>query len=131
MITSADISSIDTSYFEIAEVKDYTLTLRSKNTGHYWALLERIANGHRTFLISHRHHEKDSYHFQNIRGNADGSIHAAIEYIMHHDEDYISRLREKELRRERLRLERLERKKQYVRKRNLNEKKKKKKAMLS
>jgi len=121
MITSADISSIDTSYFEITEVKDYTLTLRSKNTGHYWALLERIANGHRTFLISHRHHEKDSYHFQNIRGNADGSIHAAIEYIMHHDEDYISRLREKELRRERLRLERLERQKQYVRNRNLNE----------
>ena len=121
MITSADISSIDTSYFEIVEVKDYTLTFRSANTGHYWALLERMANGHRTFLISHRHHEKDPYHFQKIRGSADGGINAAIEYIMHHDEDYISRLREKELRRERLRLERLERQKQYVRNRNLNE----------
>jgi hypothetical protein len=109
MITSADISSIDTSYFEIVGVKDYTLTFRSANTGHYWALLERMANGHRTFLISHRHHEKDPYHFQKIRGSADGGINAAIEYIMHHDEDYISRLREKELRRERGRLERLER----------------------
>ena len=109
MITSADISSIDTSYFEIVEVKDYTLTFRSANTGHYWALLERMANGHRTFLISHRHHEKDPYHFQKIRGSADGGSNAAIEYIMHHDEDYISRLREKELRRERGRLERLER----------------------
>ena len=112
MITIADISLIDTSYFEIVEVKDYTLTLRSKNTGHDRALLERIANGHRTFLISHRHHEKDPYHFQKIRGSADGGIHAAIEYIMHHDEDYISRLREKELRRKRWRLERLEQQEQ-------------------
>ncbi len=111
MITSADISSIDTSYFEIVDVKDFTLIIRSRNTGHFWALLERMANGHRTFLISHKHHETDPYHFQKIRGSADGRINAAIEYIMHHDKDYISRLREKKLKRERGRLERLERRK--------------------
>ena len=79
MITQTDLDNIDTSYFQIIEVKPYTLTLRSRNTGHYWALQERIANGCRTFLISHRHHEKDPYHFQNIRGSADGGVGAAVE----------------------------------------------------
>jgi len=108
MITTTDLDRIDTSYFQIIEVKEYTLVLRSRNTGHYWSLLERIANGCRTFVISHKHHDRDPYHFQVIRGSADGGIGAAVEYIMHHDEEHLCRLREKEIRRERGRERRLE-----------------------
>jgi hypothetical protein len=51
MIEPVDIRSIDTEYFYIIEAKGYLVVLHSRVTGHDWTLLERMANGHRTFLI--------------------------------------------------------------------------------
>ena len=49
MITKNDLAAIDTYYFDVIGVKEYSIELRSKNTGHYWYLLERVYNGQRSF----------------------------------------------------------------------------------
>lgn len=98
MITNADITIIDKEYFDIIETREYFIILRSKNTGHYWQLLEREANGHRTFLISHRHNTTGPYHPQKNRP----SVSACCEYIMGHDVFHLERVmkqKQKRLRR--------------------------------
>ena len=64
MIERLDFDEIDENYFLILAETQYYVVLQSRSTGHYWHLLERIANGHRTFQISHRHNPTDSYHLQ-------------------------------------------------------------------
>ena len=54
MIQPADLEAIDTEYFDIIEAKGYLVVLHSRVTGHDWALLERVANRHRTFVIPGR-----------------------------------------------------------------------------
>ena len=83
MIEMDDLAAIDANYFEIIESKDYTVTLHSINTGHYWHLLERIANGHRSFVVSHRHGGSGPYHLQQTRSKP--SIEACCDYIKDHD----------------------------------------------
>lgn len=81
MITKNDIAAIDTYYFDVIGVKEYSIELRSKNTGHYWYLLERVYNGQRSFLIHHRHNTTKAYHPQKSRPY----IYACCEYIKDHD----------------------------------------------
>ena len=99
MIERTDIELIDRNYFEIIERSGYTLALRSLTTGHYWFLLERLANGHRTFMISHKHHIADPYHLQTYRP----SISVCCEYIRDHDAYHQEQERIKEERRARRR----------------------------
>lgn len=95
MIDSNDLAAINNYYFEVIGVKEYSLVLRSKNTGHYWYLLEQEYNGNRTFLIHHRHDASKPYHPQKNRP----SIEACCEYIMSHDSFHLDRARKKEQRR--------------------------------
>ena len=81
MIEQSDIEIVDKEYFEIVEIKDFILVLQSRNTGHYWCLLERIYNGCRTFQISHRHHPSDPFHRQKSKP----SIETCCDYIKSHD----------------------------------------------
>lgn len=97
MIEPVDLESIDTEYFDIIEVEDYLLVLRSRTAGHDWALLEREANGHRTFQISHRHGEGKPYHVQKSRP----SVEACCDYIKNHDAFHLERERQKKERRQR------------------------------
>ena len=99
MIDRMDIAAIDNEYFEIIGEKEYTLVLKSRNTGHYWCLLEQAYNGHRTFLISHRHSEKDPYHHQTNRP----SVSVCCKYIQAHDAYHLERERKKTERRARRR----------------------------
>ena len=92
MIVQADIDDIDREYFELVGKKDYTIVLRSKSTGHYWCLLEQVYNGHRFFLISHKHHLADPYHRQKNRP----TVEACCEYIRSHDFYQMEKDRRKE-----------------------------------
>lgn len=92
MIVQADIDDIDREYFEILAWNLYCITIRSYSTGHYWHLLEQIANGHQTFRISHKHNKKDPYHLQTNRP----SVASCCEYIRSHDAYHLERTRRKE-----------------------------------
>ena len=95
MIDSTDVESIDKKYFVIIEIKEYTIVIQSRSTGHYWCLLEQVYSGHRTFRISHRHKRSDPYHFQRNKP----SVLACCEYIQDHDRYYLKMNQEKEKRR--------------------------------
>ena len=95
MLGNTDIRLIDTGYFDIIDVKDFSLAIRSRITGHEWYLLEQECNGHRTFQIRHRHHGTDPYHPQKNRP----TIESCCEYIMEHDAFHLERIQKKEQRR--------------------------------
>jgi hypothetical protein len=95
MIEQSDIEIVDKEYFEIIGKKPYTLTIRSRSTGHYWCLLEQVCNNHRTFRIGHKHKEIDPYHYQRNKP----SVAACCEYIRSHDEYHIKKERKKKERR--------------------------------
>ena len=96
MLERTDLLAIDKDYFDFIEAKDYSLVLRSRNTGHYWYLLEQEYNGSRSFLIHHKHNASKPYHPQKNRP----SIEACCEYIMSHDAFHLDRARKKERRRQ-------------------------------
>ena len=99
MIDLADLASIDRQYFEVIRSNDYSITLRSLNTLHEWHLLEREANGNRTFVISHRHGPSGPYHLQRSRP----TVGACCDYIMDHDRYHLEKVRrQKEQRLKRL-----------------------------
>ena len=87
VIINTDLKRVESEYFDIIEVKEYSIVLRSKNTGHYWYLLEQEANGHRTFKISHKHNQPDAYHFHRNKP----TINACCEYIKSHDAFHLER----------------------------------------
>lgn len=99
MIDRIDIEAIDKAYFEITGKKEYTLVLQSRNTGHYWCLLEQVYNGHRFFQISHRHHVSDPFHLQKNKP----TVEECCAYIRSHDTYHLERERKKEERRMRRR----------------------------
>ena len=99
MIDRIDIEAIDKKYFEITGKKEYTLVLRSRNTGHHWCLLEQVYNGRRSFQISHRHHVSDPFHLQKNKP----TVEECCAYIRSHDTYHLERERKKEERRMRRR----------------------------
>lgn len=92
MIERDDIIKIDRSYFEIVEIKDFVIVIRSRNTGHYWCLQEQMPNNSRSFLISHKHHQSNPYHRQKNRP----TVEACCEYIRSHDFYQMEKDRRKE-----------------------------------
>ena len=91
MVEWTDLQAIDQDYFDIIGVKEYSLVLHSRNTGHDWYLLEQEYNGCRTFLIHPRHHPTDPFHPQKNKP----TIEACCEYIMSHDASHLERTRKK------------------------------------
>lgn len=106
MIEQSDIEIVDKEYFEIMESKDYVLVLRSRNTGHFWCLLEQEYNGCRFFQIRHRHHAENPYHIQKSRA----TIADCCEYIQSHDAYHLKKERRKEERRQRRQAEKHQKK---------------------
>ena len=97
MLTTADLSGIVPELFQILDANEARVVLRSHSTGHYWCLLERGANGIRSFQIQHRHGNSGPYHIQTYRP----SIEACCAYIMDHDVFHIEREMAKREKRER------------------------------
>ena len=99
MIERLDFDEIDENYFLILAETQYYVVLQSRSTGHYWHLLERIANGHRTFQISHRHNPTDSYTASVSSRAAATSIRACCQYIMDHDAYHTEKVKKQKERR--------------------------------
>lgn len=81
MFANKDVGSIDVNYFRIVTTSPFALTLQSKNTGHFWHLVYREANGHETCSVYHKHKETDSWHTQ----WGSKTLPRAIEAIKEHD----------------------------------------------
>lgn len=82
MITKEELREVDGSYFEVLQAGGFAVTLRSKNTGHYWHLLEREYPTFRHFAVYHKHNASDGYHAQGIAHD----LAAAVSGIRLHDE---------------------------------------------
>lgn len=92
MIGKTEIDGIDKQYFDIVEIKEFGIVLRSRCTGHFWYLMEQMCNNHKTFQIRHKHNISDSYHPQKNRP----SIDDCCVYIMSHDAYHIRKMKRKE-----------------------------------
>lgn len=59
---SAKELNIDSQYFEIIGLSALCVTIRSRNTGHFWHIVNADLNNHRSCRIYHRHQDYGSYH---------------------------------------------------------------------
>ena len=71
---------IDSNYFDIIELSSFCVTLRSKNTGHYWHIENADGNNYRSCKIYHRHNTSDSYHLHGHAATFSGCISAIKEH---------------------------------------------------
>ncbi len=73
---------IDPKYFDIIGRSAFCVTIRSKNTGHYWHILNQDGNNYRSCTIYHRHDNHGSYH----RHGHKSTLAKCIEDIKGHDQ---------------------------------------------
>ena len=71
MFTLEQLNTIDRAYFHVFEASPFSVTLKSKNTRHYWKV---NVEGNRTVLY-HSHQGDGNYHVQcNVRNLASAMI---------------------------------------------------------
>lgn len=81
MFTYADFYLINQSYFNIIQFSLLTITIQSKNTGHFWHTEHLQYPTFQSHIIYHRHHNIGAYHKQaNTRTLLD-----ALMLIKNHD----------------------------------------------
>ncbi len=74
--------NIDPIYFEIINRNCFVVTLRSRNTGHYWHIVNcDETNYYPTCIIYHKHKTEDLYHLHGQRSTLD----LCIKSIYSHD----------------------------------------------
>lgn len=81
MFNKSELRLIDESYFIILKVNSFCVTLRSKNTGHYWHIILQEYGRVRRFELWHRHGSEGEYH---LHGHA-GTIKRILMSIKQHD----------------------------------------------
>jgi hypothetical protein len=72
---------IDSDYFEVIGASIFCVTLRSKNTGHYWHIVNADGRNYRSCNIYHRHHSEGPYHLHGHKG----TLSKCIDDIKAHD----------------------------------------------
>ena len=82
MFTTSDFDSIDRTYFDILKNNEYCITLKSRNTGHFWHIILLEYSGFTSCNILHKHKPDDDYHKHGHAPN----LKLAIDDIMSHDE---------------------------------------------
>lgn len=56
--------NIDSNHFAIIKRNCYVVTIRSRNTGHYWHIVNSDeVNCQRTCHVYHKHKAEDQYHY--------------------------------------------------------------------
>ena len=80
MFTLKDMEEIDPNYFDIIDRSSFSVTIRSKNTKHYWHIENADGDNYRSCKIYHKHNEKDSYHLHGHAGTLVGCIHTIKEH---------------------------------------------------
>ncbi|MCM1432313.1 MAG: hypothetical protein NC125_12925 [Muribaculaceae bacterium] len=81
MITTEEIGLIDRKYFEVLQAGGFDICLQSKNTKHYWYIVEDVFPHFRHFKIYHKHNYGDAYH----RHKDKPTLDEVIVEIMSHD----------------------------------------------
>lgn len=82
VITTEELKKVEGNYFEVLQAGAFAVTLRSKNTGYYWHLIERKYPTFRHFVIYHKRSASDAYHAQGTASD----LKAAVSGIKSHDE---------------------------------------------
>ena len=80
MFTRKELN-IDSHYFEIIGCTGFCVTIRSRNTGHYWHIVNADGRNYRSCKIYHRHKSQGEYH---LHGHA-GTLAKCIADIKSHD----------------------------------------------
>ena len=81
MFTTKELTAIDSTYFNIINAGGYSVTLQSKDTGHYWHIIHQQYPTFTSCNIQHKH--RQSYPFHN-QGSAP-TPGQALEDIKEHD----------------------------------------------
>ena len=81
MISKKELNSIDEHYFNVIHKGCYAIYLQSKNTKHFWGIIEEKYPTFRHFQIYHKHNHNDEYHRHRDRSN----LNKAITSIKEHD----------------------------------------------
>ena len=81
MFNSEEINALDRSYFDVIDSNEYDVTIKSRNTGHYWYRHNPEYPESGTIILFHRHNGNLPYHFQRHEKN----LRAAVRYIRRHD----------------------------------------------
>ena len=85
MFDAKELASLDDRYFVIIYRDPYDVTIRSKNTGHYWSLHNPEYPVPRQVIIFHSHHaDKTGRVPFHLHGRAN-SLRQAVRSIQRHD----------------------------------------------
>lgn len=80
MFNMYELEIIDRKYFDVLQMDIYDVTLRSKNTGHYWRLHSPVMDSGECGIF-HKHFRQNDFHKQ-CRAK---SLRRAIKIIKDHD----------------------------------------------
>lgn len=81
MISKDELKFIDTQYFEVIQMGCYNIYIQSKNTKHFWGILEEKYPTFRHFQIYHKHRNHNEYHRHSDAKN----LAMALKHIKEHD----------------------------------------------
>lgn len=73
--------NIDSRYFEIIGTSIFCVTIRRRNTGHYWHIVNADGTNYRSCQIYHKHNPNTSYH---LHGH-NRALSKCIQDIKDHD----------------------------------------------
>ena len=82
MFKESELRLIEESYFKLLSCNPFCVTIRSRNTGHFWHIVVKEYKTYRSFEIWHRHGTGGEYH---LHGHA-GSFEKVLISIREHDE---------------------------------------------
>ena len=71
MISQKDMRSVDRRYFNVLDQTGFFLTIQSKNTKHYWHILEQEYGRVKRYVVFHRHGDSGEYHEHGHAGRLD------------------------------------------------------------
>ncbi len=82
MITEKEKKMFDAGYFNILLINRFAVSVQSKNTGHFWHIIEEEYSTFRHFKLYHKHNRSDEFHRHRDRKN----MAAVLEEIKGHDD---------------------------------------------
>lgn len=80
MFDARELESLDATYFTVLYKDPFDVTIRSKNTGHFWSLHSPECPGNDVVIIFHSHHS-EPYH---MHGRT-RTLKQAVKSIQSHD----------------------------------------------
>ncbi len=81
MFSTEDFKWLDPKYFNIITAGDYDVTVKSRNTGHYWYIHNPEYPEKGLVILFHAHTIERPFHYQ----RRESSLRTAVRYIKKHD----------------------------------------------